>query len=58
MRKGNKPQRYISYRGGKMTKGPAKSIRTWPEFLSHSWEEQKEILGNMHGGQHNVLANS
>ena len=36
---------------GGMTEGPTKTVQTWQEFLSRSWEEQKEILGNMHDGQ-------
>ena len=36
---------------GKMAEGPAKTVQTWQRFLSRSWEEQKEILGSMHGGQ-------
>ena len=37
--------------GKKMAKGLANSVRTWQVFLSLFWEEQKQGLARMHGGQ-------
>ena len=34
-----------------MIEGPTKTVQFWKEFVSRSFEEQKEILHNMHGDQ-------
>ena len=36
---------------GKILGGPTKLVRTWQDFLSPLWEEQKEIPDKMRGGK-------